>query len=148
MSFADAFKGLYRRVQIASGVTIMEIVVLYKGGKMFNILLILKYLALIVTLATGFISLIWPKSIKGFTGLEASSPRALTEIRAVMGGTFIGLGVAAFLMPTPEVFKTLGIAYAAIGAIRAVSMFTDHSFERSNIISLISEVALVVMLVL
>jgi len=115
---------------------------------MFNILAILKYLAVLVTLATGIISLFWPRKIKGFTGLEASSPRALTEIRAVMGGTFIGLGLAALLIPTPEVFRTLGLAYAAIAVIRAISMFVDHAVERSNVISLVSEIILVVMLVL
>lgn len=115
---------------------------------MFNILVIFKYLAVFVTLATGIISLFWPRKIKGFTGLEASSPRALTEIRAVMGGTFIGLGLAALFMPTPEVFRTLGVAYAAIAAIRALSMFVDHSVVRSNIISLVSEILLVVMLIL
>ncbi|MDP3721579.1 MAG: hypothetical protein Q8R09_03885, partial [Anaerolineaceae bacterium] len=60
-----------------------------------DIVLILKYVAVIVTLLTGLYSLLQPKKIKGFTGLEASSPRAITEIRAVMGGTFVGLGIAA-----------------------------------------------------
>ncbi len=113
-----------------------------------TVLLVLKYMAVIVTIATGVVSMIWPKSIKGFTGLEASSPRAITEIRAVMGGTFIGLGLAAFLLHTTEVFQMLAITYAAIGLIRAVSMVIDHAVERSNVISLITEVLLVVVLVL
>ncbi len=113
-----------------------------------DILMILKYLALVVTLVTGLISAIWPKSIKGFTGLEASSPRAITEIRAVMGGTFIGLAAAAFWMPHTEVFRMLALTYAAIALIRAGSMLLDHSLERSNVISLVSEIALVVILAL
>ena len=113
-----------------------------------NILIILKYVAVVVTLLTGVYSLAAPRKIKGFTGLEASSPRATTEIRAVMGGTFVGLGLAALLFPVREVFFTLGIAYAAIAVIRAVSMFVDKAVERSNLISLATEIVLVLILFL
>ncbi|MDO9120229.1 MAG: DUF4345 family protein [Anaerolineaceae bacterium] len=113
-----------------------------------DIVLILKYVAVIVTLLTGLYSLLQPKKIKGFTGLEASSPRAITEIRAVMGGTFVGLGIAALVFPVREVYLMLGITYAAIAAIRGVSMVLDKSMEKSNVISLVSEVILVVILVL
>ena len=109
---------------------------------------ILKYVAVAVTLLTGLYSLLQPKKIKGFTGLEASSPRAITEIRAVMGGTFIGLGVAALLFPVREVYLTLAIAYAAIAVLRAISMVVDRSMERSNWISLASEIVLILFLVL
>lgn len=113
-----------------------------------NILIILKYAAVVITLLTGVYSLVAPRKIKGFTGLEASSPRATTEIRAVMGGTFVGLGLAALLFPVREVFFTLGIAYAAIAVIRAVSMFLDKAVERSNLISLATEIVLVLILLL
>jgi len=93
-------------------------------------------------------SLFQPRKIKGFTGLEASSPRATTEIRAVMGGTFVGLGLAALVFPIKEVFMTLGMAYAAIGLIRAISMVLDKAMEKSNLISLATEIVLVVILFL
>lgn len=109
---------------------------------------ILKIFAVVVTLLTGLYSLVQPKKIKGFTGLEASSPRAITEIRAVMGGTFVGLGIAALIFPTLEVYLTLAITYAAIAAIRGVSMVLDKSMVKSNLISLATEVILVVILVL
>ena len=111
------------------------------------VLTVLKYVSVVVTLATGLISIFWPKSIKGFTGLEASSPRAISEIRAVMGGVFVGLGVAAFLFNTPEVYKMLGIGYAFIAGIRGVSIVVDRSTDRSNIISLITEVVLALILI-
>ncbi len=109
---------------------------------------ILKIFAVVVTLLTGLYSLVQPKKIKGFTGLEASSPRAITEIRSVMGGTFVGLGIAALIFPTLEVYLTLAITYAAIAAIRGVSMVIDKSMVKSNLISLATEVILVVILVL
>ena len=113
-----------------------------------SFILILQYIAAVLTLLTGVYSLVRPRAIKGFTGLEASSPRAITEIRAVMGGTFVGLGLAALLLGKSEVFLTLGIVYAAIAVIRAISMVVDKSVVQSNVISLITEVVLVVILVL
>jgi hypothetical protein len=112
------------------------------------ILLILKYLMVAVTLVTGAISIFWPAKIKGFTGLEASSPRATSEIRAVMGGVFIGLAAAVLLFRTPEVFSMLGIAFAAIALVRAISIVVDHAAVQSNIVSLISEVVMAVILIL
>jgi hypothetical protein len=112
-----------------------------------NWLLILKYVAVAVTLVTGFLSVFWPANIKGFTGLEASSPRATSEIRAVMGGVFIGLAVAVLLFRTPQVFQMLGIAFAAIALVRAISIVVDRAAVQSNIISLISEIVLALILI-
>lgn len=109
---------------------------------------IIHWAAVIITLLTGVYSMIKPGMIKGFTGLEASSPRAVTEIRAVMGGTFIGLAIAAFLLNAPEVFKLLGIVYAVIAVIRTFSMVVDKSVVRSNVISLVTEVVLAIILIM
>jgi hypothetical protein len=113
-----------------------------------TLIVILKYFAVIVTLLTGLYSLFAPKKIKGFTGLEASTPRATTEIRAVMGGTFVGLGIAALIFPIREIYLTLAITYAAIAVIRGISMIVDKSMVRSNLISLATEVLLVIILFL
>ena len=105
-----------------------------------DILQILKIICALATIATGLISLIAPRSIKGFTGLEATGPRGITEIRAVMGGLFIGLGMAPFLLAVPQVYQAIGVMYLAIAAVRTVSMFLDRSVMQSNIISLIVEI--------
>jgi hypothetical protein len=109
---------------------------------------ILKIIGAIGTVATGFISLLAPRSIKGFTGLEATGPRGITEIRAVLGGLFIGLGLAPFILREPATYRMLGIAYLAIFAARLVSLFVDKSFEQSNYISLGVEIAFGVILML
>ena len=113
-----------------------------------NILLILKIICAIGTVATGFVSLIAPRAIKGFTGLEAPGPRGITEIRSVMGALFIGLGIAPFLLGSPAVYQALGIMYLAIALVRTISMFADKSVMKSNIISLVVEVVFGVILVL
>ncbi|MBN1437883.1 MAG: DUF4345 family protein [Anaerolineales bacterium] len=113
-----------------------------------DILQILKIVAALATVATGLISLVKPRAIKGFTGLEATGPRGITEIRAVLGGLFIGLGLAPFILAVPQVYQMLGIAYLAIGAVRAVSMVLDRSVVQSNVISLAVEIVFGVILVL
>jgi hypothetical protein len=113
-----------------------------------NLLFILKILAAIGTVLTGLVSLIWPRAVFGFTGLNAPGSRGITEIRAVLGGVFIGLGVAPFLLKTPETYQMLGITYLVVGGVRLVSMIADRSIVQSNIISLIVEIIFGVILVI
>jgi hypothetical protein len=113
-----------------------------------HILKLLQIIAVVGTILTGMLSLFWPKMAEGFTGLTAPGGRGITEIRAVLGGLFIGLGIAVFVLGTREVYQMLGIMYLAIGVVRAVSMVVDKSVERSNIISLVVEILFGVILVL
>jgi len=110
---------------------------------------ILKIVAAIATVATGALAFFAPRSVFGFTGLSAPGPRGITEIRAVLGGLFIGLGLAPFVLrQNPATYRMLGIAYLAIAITRLISLFVDKSFEQSNTISLAVEIAFGLILVL
>ena len=111
-------------------------------------LYILKVIASIGTIATGIISLIKPLSVEGFTGLHPNGARGITEIRAVLGGFFIALGIAPLLLSSPATFIMLGIAYLGVGLVRLISMILDHSVMRSNLISFGVEIVFGVILVL
>lgn len=113
-----------------------------------SVLEILQVIAVIGTILTGLVSLIWPLKVQGFTGLTAPGGRGVTEIRSILGGLFIGLGIAVFLLGTRETYQMLGIMYLAIGAVRAVSMVTDRSVEQSNTVSLVVEIIFGTILVL
>jgi len=113
-----------------------------------NFLKIIQIIAVIATILTGLVSLIWPLRVQGFTGLTAPGGRGITEIRSILGGLFIGLGIAVFLLGTRETYQMLGIMYLAIAMVRAVSIVIDKSPEQSNIISLIAEIVLGIILVL
>jgi hypothetical protein len=106
---------------------------------------LIKIFAVLITLKTGVYSILRPQKIAGSTGLEVSNPRAATEIRAVIGGTYTALAIAALIFPTREIYLTLGIVFAVTAIIRLVSMFLDHSFMRSNIYSLSTEAVLAVL---
>jgi hypothetical protein len=112
-----------------------------------TVLDILQILAALATAATGLFALVAPTRVIGFTGLQPIGGRGITELRSVLGGLFIALGLAPLFLGAPA-YLMLGIGYLAIAVVRAVSMFVDHSVVRSNVISLITEIVLGVILIL
>lgn len=108
---------------------------------------VLQIIAVIATILTGLFSLVAPTKIEGFTGIKPIGGRGITEIRAIFGGLFIGLGLAAFILDHSVAYPMLGITYFAIAVVRAISMVIDKSIERSNIISLAAEIILGIILV-
>ena len=47
-----------------------------------------------LTVGFGLVSVIRPSAAADFTGLVAERARGVSEIRSVLGGVFVGLGVA------------------------------------------------------
>ena len=109
---------------------------------------IIKIVIAVGTIATGLYALVRPRAIYGFTGLQAPGPRGITEIRAILGGAFIGLGVVTLILRAAPAWQTLGAMYLAIAAVRAVSILLDKSSVQSNWISLAVEVVFGVLLVI
>jgi hypothetical protein len=112
------------------------------------VLRILQIVAAVGTIVTGLVSLIWPRKIKGFTGLRPEGGRGVTEIRAVLGGFFIALGAVPLILDVQATYQMLGITYLVVAGVRGVSMFLDKSVIQSNVISLVVEVIFGVILVL
>ena len=108
---------------------------------------ILKIVMAVVTIATGLVSLIRPRAVQGFTGLSAPGPRGVTEIRAILGGAFVGLGLAPLILGAPAAYQMLGITYLVIALARGAGMAIDRSFEASNWISLAVEIVAGIILV-
>ena len=109
---------------------------------------ILQIIAALATILTGLFSLVKPTAITGFTGLRPEGGRGITEIRSILGGLFIGLGIAVLLLGTRETYQMLGIMYLAIGVVRFVSIFLDKSSVQSNWISLAVEIVFGIILVI
>ena len=112
------------------------------------IIRILQIIAAVGTILTGLYSLLKPAAVTGFTGLSAVGGRGITEIRSILGGLFIGLGIAVLVLATREVYQALGIMYLAIAAVRLVSIFVDKSSVQSNWISLAVEIVFGIILVI
>jgi hypothetical protein len=109
---------------------------------------ILQYITLIGTVLVGFVSLVKPLAVQGFTGLRVEGGRGKAEIRAILGGLFIALGLAPFLLAEPAAFKTVGITYLGVAVARLVGVVIDRSHESSNLISLLVEIVSGVVLLL
>jgi hypothetical protein len=92
------------------------------------------------------LALVRPAAAFGFIGLKPDGVRGISEIRAIFGGLFIGLGLAPLFLG-PTAYLMLGIAYLAIALARAVSILFDRSYAQSNIISLVIEIVLGAILV-
>lgn len=102
---------------------------------------ILKLIAAILTISTGALALFSPKSVPGFTGLQPVGGRGITEIRSILGGLFIALGLYPILTAGGDGYAMLGWAYLGIAVVRLVSIFVDKSANQSNWISLGVEIA-------
>jgi hypothetical protein len=113
-----------------------------------TLLEIVQIVAAVLTIATGLISLLRPRSVLGFTGLAVPGARGVSEIRSILGGGFVGLGAAPLILGQAAAYQMLGIAYLAIGVARAASIVVDRSTERSNLISLVVEIVFGVLLLL
>jgi hypothetical protein len=102
----------------------------------------------ILTIILGIFVIIRPTAIYNFTGLSANGVRGITEIRAIFGGLFVALGAAPLMLNTPASYKMLGIVYIGIAVTRIGSMVNEPCFEKSNLISLLSESIFGVLLLL
>jgi hypothetical protein len=113
-----------------------------------TVLQVLQIILAVLTIATGLVSLIRPRAVLGFTGLAVPGARGVTEIRSILGGGFVGLGVAPLILNAPEAYRMLGITYLVIAVARVAGLVLDRSVERSNLISLGFEIVAGVILVL
>lgn len=102
----------------------------------------------VVTILMGVWGVFFPQSVESFVGLRADNGRGRTEIRAVLGGMFIGMGVAPLILQDPIAFKVLGFAYLGMVVVRAPAMFIDRAADSSNIMSAVLELAFGVLLLL
>jgi uncharacterized membrane protein HdeD (DUF308 family) len=107
----------------------------------------LQYLACILTIIAGTFALFAPEKAVSLTGLVPQGGRGRTEIRCVMGGLYVALGITPFLLGGVT-FTMLGIGYLAISLVRLVSIFVDKSGTQSNWMRLSLELVLGVILVL
>jgi hypothetical protein len=105
-----------------------------------NVALAIKQGICLFTALIGLFSVVSPKVAGRFIGFGTNiSPRGISEIRAVVGGAFVALGIAPFILPYFG-FEVVGLVYLAIAIVRSLSIAVlEKDFSRSNVISAISE---------
>jgi len=108
----------------------------------------IKVIIAVGTIGFGVMSIVSPAAAERFTGLTAAGPRGTSEIRSVLGGLFVGLGIAVLIFRTASSFATLGIGYLAIALVRTASIFLDGASTPSNWLSLGFEIVFGVLLLI
>lgn len=112
-----------------------------------TVLGILKIIAAVGTALTGVVAFIKPTAAYPITGLRSEGNRGLSEIRAVMGGLFIALGIAPFLLGE-QAYVFLGFSYAGVALARLAAIFLDRTPTKSNFVNLIVETVFAIILLL
>ena len=113
-----------------------------------SVLFWIKVIVAVATIGFGALSIARPSAAERFTGLAVTGPRGVSEIRSVLGGLFVGLGIAVLVYRTSSAFGTLGIGYLGIALVRVASIFADRAGTASNWASLAAEIAFGVLLLL
>lgn len=113
-----------------------------------TVMRIIHLVIAVVTIGFGLLSVLAPQAALRFTGLAAPSGRGISEVRAVLGGVFVGLGIAALLYQTRAAFGTVGIVYLVIAVVRIASIFIDDASTASNWGSLAFEVVCGILLLI
>jgi len=114
----------------------------------FTFLMFVRILICVATMGFGALSILAPEIAERFTGLNTEDPRGISEIRAVLGGLFFGLGLAGLIFHTGHAFGTLGVGYLMVAAVRGGSIAFDKAGTTSNWISFASEIVFGVLLLI
>lgn len=112
-----------------------------------EVLTILKLVAALGTAVTGLLVFLKPSTAYEFTGLNVNGPRGVSEMRSILGGLLLAIGLAPLFLG-PIAYQMLGIGYLGIAVTRAFSIVYDKSYASSNIISLVVEIVFGVILVI
>lgn len=85
---------------------------------------------LVVTIGLGACGLFWPEWVMKLLNLAPEGGRqGFSEVRAVNGALFVGLGLAGLILPAPAA-AVVGIGYLAAAFGRFVSIMLDGSGTR------------------
>jgi hypothetical protein len=108
------------------------------GGRTM-VITVLQVLILFATIGVGLLAFFAPLTAANFTGLQIPGPRGRTEVRAIFGGVFIGLGLAPLLLPGAGAYQSVGFTYLVLGVSRLIGLIMDRSADQSNWLSLLVE---------
>ncbi|MFT6225133.1 MAG: hypothetical protein ACJA1F_002994 [Paracoccaceae bacterium] len=83
-------------------------------------------LAALLTIAFGAFGFVAPRFTMDVLDLkDTESTMGLSEMRASVGGLFVGMGLFMLVFPAPMVLVTAGVAYAGAALGRVVSLVLD-----------------------
>jgi hypothetical protein len=78
-------------------------------------------LAPALSIVMGLVALAYPERLGRLTGLAADGPLGRSELRALFGGVFVGIGLAALLLGTPAAHIVGASAFLGGAAAKLLS---------------------------
>lgn len=97
-----------------------------------------------VTALFGLAMLLAPRAVLRLLRLQPvpERPEAVGEVRATLGGFYLGAGLSAILFAQPLIYLALGLCWALAAFGRFVSMLSDRGNTAYNWLRLVIEAAL------
>ena len=99
-------------------------------------------IAAVLLMLLGAASLLFPKTMAAFVGLEPIAPVGISEVRSTLGGFFLGLGTTCLWLQSTDAFTVLGVASLGAAMVRLLSSLVDHSITIKNMGGVVAEALL------
>ena len=110
---------------------------------------LLNYAVAIVTVGLGLCGWLAPRWTMSVLDMKAGPTNmALTEVSAVSGCLFVGIGLGVMVLNEPMAWVALGLAYAGAAVGRVTSILRDAAGSRQSWTFFGTEAALAAWLVL
>jgi hypothetical protein len=81
----------------------------------------------------GAATLLFPKTMAAFVGIQPVAPVGVSEIRSTLGSFFLGLGAACLWLQSADAFTVLGVASLVAAIVRLLSSLANGSVTIKNI---------------
>ena len=95
-----------------------------------------------LSIVLGVVALLSPETLARQTGLAADGPLGRSELRALFGGVFIGIGIAALLLGSPAAHLVGAAAFLGGAAAKLLSAALERGVLPAAVPGLLFDVLL------
>jgi Domain of unknown function (DUF4345) len=93
----------------------------------------MNFIGAILITVLGIVGFLKPLMVAKLVGLTPSEPHGVSEIRATLGGFFIGLGGFAMYSQNTVIYGAIGMGWLGAAIARVFSLVIDRKINKENI---------------
>jgi Domain of unknown function (DUF4345) len=93
----------------------------------------MNFIGAILMTILGIVGFLQPLMVAKLVGLTPSEPHGISEIRATLGGFFIGLGGFAVYSQNTVIYGAIGMGWVGAAIARVFSLVLDRKINKENI---------------
>jgi hypothetical protein len=108
----------------------------------------MNFIGAILTTILGIGGVLKPLMVAKLVRLTPSEPHGISEIRATLGGFFIGLGGFALYSQNTVIYGAVGMGWIGAAIARIFSLIIDRKINKENIGGVILEGGIGILLLL